>query len=321
MIVINLLLLLLFCFILIKAGDALIVGVDHLSKLSRLGKFTLSSMILALATTLPELVVSVTSALSGNSYIGLGTTIGSNIANISLIIGGAAVMGGSFSVAGEWLKIDIFSVFLAGALPLVLLLDNNLSRVDGLILLAIFLLYNYSVLRRRPPGARHHSRLLKPMMSGSTLRATERWLLRLVLAAAALIFSAGMMVRLAVAIAQSLNVSVFLIGLFLVAVGTSLPELSLATESIRKKQVGMALGDLFGSVVANSTLILGLVALINPIRLTSGWQEYALAAAAFGVVFLLFWGFIRSKKRLERWEGLVLIAAYLVFVMLEWSKN
>lgn len=294
--------------------------VNHLSQISHLGKFTLSSMILALATTMPELVVSVTAALSGNPYMGLGTAIGSNIANISLIVGGAAVMGGSFSVAGQWLRLDIFSVFLAGALPLILLLDNHLSRSDGLILLAIFALYNYGVFRLRSGGLRHHGRLLKPMISGPALRATERWLLKLVLAAAVLIFSADMMVRLAVSIANSLNVSVFLIGLFLVAVGTSLPELSFATESIRKRQVGMALGDLFGSVVANSTLILGLVALISPVRLTNGWQEYGLAAAAFGVIFLLFWGFIRSKKKLERWEGLALIAVYLIFVILEFNK-
>ena len=142
----------------------------------------------------------------------------------------------------------------------------------------------------------------------------------MLLAAGALVISAEMMVKLGTAIAVELKVSAFLIGLFLVAVGTSLPELSFEIESIRKRQVGMALGDLFGSVVANSTLILGLVALINPIRLVNGWQEYGLAAAAFGVIFLLFWGFIRSKKKLEWWEGLVLIAAYLVFVMLEWNK-
>ena len=68
-------------------------------------------------------------------------------------------------------------------------------------------------------------------------------------------------------------------------------------------------------------MILGLVALINPIRLVNGWQEYALAAAAFGVVFLLFWGFIRSKKKLERWEGLALILVYFAFVLLEWGKT
>ena len=190
-----------------------------------------------------------------------------------------------------------------------------------MILLSIFILYNYGVLRLRSSGREKTGRLLKSMLTGPGHKRVDKLLLKLFLSAAALIISADIMVKLAISIAHSLNVSVFLIGLFLVAVGTSLPELSFEIESIRKRQVGMALGDLFGSVVANSTLILGLVALINPIRLVNGWQEYALAAAAFGVVFLLFWGFIRSKKKLERWEGLALILVYFAFVLLEWGKT
>ncbi len=320
MLAVKLVLLLLFSYLLIKAIDVLILSVNKLAEISRLGKFAISALILALATSLPELVVGITSALSGNSQMALGIVLGSNIADISLVIGGAAVVGRSFSVAGQWLKVDIFSVFLAGALPLVLLLDNYLSRSDGLILLAVFCLYYYSVLHRKITGSRHSSRLLRPMLDRPVVHRSGRWILKLLLAALVLVFSAEMMVRLGTAIAQELKVSAFLIGLFLVAVGTSLPELSFEIESIRKRQVGMALGDLFGSVVANSTLILGLVALISPIRLAHGWQEYGLAAAAFGVIFLLFWGFIRSKKKLEWWEGLILIAAYLVFVMLEWNK-
>jgi cation:H+ antiporter len=192
--------------------------------------------------------------------------------------------------------------------------------MDGLILLTVFGLYNYGILRQRSREERHHSRLLRSMVSGANHNQANKLLIKLILSIAMLLFCAEMMVQLASTIAISLNVSVFLIGLFLVAVGTSLPELSVEIESIRKRQIGMALGDLFGSVVANSTLILGLVALINPKRLANGITEYALAAAAFGVFFLLFWWFIRSKKRLERWEGLTLIVAYLVFVLLEWGK-
>lgn len=321
MLAVKLVLLLFFSYLLIKSVDALILSVNRLAEISRLGKFTLSTLILAVATSLPELVVSVTSAAAGNSHLALGTIVGSNIADISLVIGGAAVIGRGFSVAGAWLKVDIFSVFLAGALPLVLLLDNYLSRSDGLLLLAIFGLYYYSVLHRKITGERHSSRLLRPMLDRPATHRGGRWVIKLLLAAGMLLISAEMMVKLGMAAAQELKVSVFLIGLFLVAVGTSLPELSFEIESIRKRQVGMALGDLFGSIVANSTLILGLVAVINPIRLVNGWQEYGLAAAAFGVVFLLFWGFIRSKKKLEWWEGLVLIAAYAVFVLLEWSKT
>src|SRR3990167_6383468 len=151
MLAVKLVLLFLFSYLLIKAVDALILSVNKLAEISRLGKFTVSALILALATSLPELVVGATSALSGNSRMALGIVLGSNIADISLVIGGAAVFGGSFSVAGAWLKLDIFSVFLAGALPLVLLLDNYLSRNDGLVLLLVFGLYYYRILHRKIP--------------------------------------------------------------------------------------------------------------------------------------------------------------------------
>jgi len=82
----------------------------------------------------------------------------------------------------------------------------------------------------------------------------------------------------------------------------------------------MVLGNLFGSVVVNSTLILGIAALINPIELAGGLNAYLLSAAVFGVMFLLFWWFVRTKKKLERWEGVVLAAAYLVFALMEWLR-
>lgn len=298
----------------------MIASVNRLAQVSHLGKFALSSLVLALATSMPELVVAVTSAFSGAPHMALGTIIGSNIADISLVIGGAALIGKGFSVAGEWLKLDIFSVFLAGALPLVLLVDNQLSRSDGLLLLSVFGVYHCGMVRLRSAGSRQNSRLLRPMQAGRQIKIINQLGLKIILATAGLILSAEIMVKAAVSLAQAINVSVFLIGLFLVAVGTSLPELSFEIEAVRKRQVGMALGDLFGSVVANSTLILGLVALIQPIRLVNGWQEYGLAAAAFGVTFLLFWGLVRSKKKLERWEGVVLVAVYLMLVILEWRQ-
>ena len=142
-----------------------------------------------------------------------------------------------------------------------------------------------------------------------------------------LIFSADMIVKLGTTIAGGLGVPVFLVALFLIAIGTSLPELSFEIEAIKKGQAVMALGDLFGSVVVNSTLILGIVALIQPIELDgglpgrqAGLPAYLMSAAVFGVMFLLFWWFIRSKKKLERWEGAVLAAAYLVFALLEWMR-
>lgn len=322
MILIYLLLIAGFSALLVKATDILTESLQRLAEITRLGKFAITSLLLALATSMPELVVSVTAALSGKSSLALGTIIGSNISDISLVIGGAAVIGGSFSIAGEFIKIDIFSVFLVGVMPLMLLLDNQLSRVDGLILLLIYGMYNFSLLNRRvdrPAG--RQGKLLRKMWQTNNRRRTGKWLAWLFLGAAMLVFSADMIIKTGVVVAKLAGVPMFLIGLFFLAIGTSLPELSFEIGAVKRKQVGMVLGDLFGSVVANSTLILGLVVLINPIKLEAGLNAYLLAAAAFGVMFLLFWLFVKTKKKLERWEGLVLIAVYLAFAMLEWRAS
>ncbi|MFH0942958.1 MAG: sodium:calcium antiporter [Candidatus Beckwithbacteria bacterium] len=322
MIFVYLLLIIGFSILLIKATDIVIDNLQQLTEVTKVGKFATASLLLAFATSLPELVVGVTAAIAGNPSLALGAILGSNIVDISLVIGGAAVIGGSFSVAGEWLKIDIFSVFLAGVMPLILLMDGQLSRADGLILLFIYGLYNFGLLRKKSDRRiGRQGRLLQRMMIPGTRRKMNQSLAWLFLGAAMVIFSADMIVKTGVSLATILKAPVFLIGLFLVAIGTSLPELSLEIEAVKKKQIGMALGDLFGSVVVNSTLILGIVALINPIKLAGGLNAYLLAAAAFGVMFLIFWQFVKTKKKLERWEGVVLMLVYLMFAAMEWLKK
>src|SRR3989338_2327820 len=321
MIWLQLLLLIFFSLLLIKATDILTDSLQSLASLTGIGKLAITSLILAFATSIPELVVSVTAAFEGNSGLALGTIVGSNIANISLVVGEAALIGGSFSVIGEFLRMDIFSVFLAGVLPLMLLIDGRLSRVDGIILLLIYGLYNYGLLNAHRHSHNHRpTGLFAGVFKRKKISRLNRSLAWLFLGAALLMFAADMIVKLAVSIAGGLNVPVFLIGLFLVGVGATMPELFFEIEAVKKKQAGMVLGNLFGSVVVNSTLILGIAALINPIELAGGLNAYLLSSAVFGVMFLLFWWFVRTKKKLERWEGVVLAAAYLVFALMEWLR-
>ncbi len=322
MIWLQLLLMIFFSLVLIKATEILTESLKSLAQVTRVGKFAITSLLLAFATSIPELTVSITSALEGNSALALGTIIGSNIANISLVVGGAALIGGSFSVIGEFLKMDIFSVFLAGVLPLMLLLDSRLSRVDGIILLLIYGLYNYGLLNghaRHGHGSRPTG-LFTGLFKHKNLSRFNRSVAWLFLGAALLMFSADMIVKLATRLAGGFGVPVFLIGLFFVGIGATMPELFFEIKAVKKRQAGMVLGNLFGSVVVNSTLILGVTALIQPIKLDRGLPAYLLSAAVFGLIFLLFWYFVRTKKKLERWEGVVLIAAYFVFILVEWLR-
>jgi cation:H+ antiporter len=132
-----------------------------------------------------------------------------------------------------------------------------------------------------------------------------------------LIFSADMIVRLAVQLGTMMGVPALLIGLFAVAVGTSLPELAFEVTAIRRREVQMAFGNILGSVVTNSTLILGVTAILAPIILDGNTDYYLVSTIAFVVVFFAFWGLVWTKHKLERWEGALLLVLYVVFVLME----
>lgn len=314
--------LMVFSFLLIKAADLTIRALDSLSHRLQIRQFALTAFLLAFATTLPELSVSLASAFEGRPNLALGVAIGSNIANLSLVVGGAAALGGAMPVIGEFLKKDLFYTFLAGSLPLLLLLDKHLGIGDGTVLLVVYGWYNYTILRQTENVARVHQQgTVRRMLAFLHEKQTERQLGWLVVGVAAMVASADMVVQAASALAITLLVPPLLVGLILVAVGTSLPELSFGIRAVRQRRVAMVFGNLLGAVVANSTLILGLTAILRPIQLDGGLQSYLVATLAFLVIFNVFWLFVRTKKKLERWEGLLLISIYLGFVLVELWQN
>jgi len=318
-ILINLILLAFFSFLLIKSTDILLVNLKRLSSRTRLGEFAITGFLIALATSLPELFVGINSALEGVPSLSLGNIIGSNIANLSLVIGGAALLGGSLKVKGCFVRRDIFYAFLAGSAPMVLLADRYLSRIDGVILLALYGFYNFSVFaaqKKKTIKDEKGERVIHWILRRLNHNGESKDIAWIFLGVALLIFSANMLVRMATSLGTFLGLPVLLIGLFLVAIGTSLPELAFQLKAIRRQQPQMALGDLLGSIVANGTLIIGITALLAPIRIVA-FSEYLLATLAYVLIFGLFYFFIRTKQKLERWEGAVLIFVYLVFIFAE----
>lgn len=321
MIFLYLLLIIFFSFLLVKATDILIISFRSLARRSKVGQFALTGLVLAGATSLPELFVSLAASLRGNSNLALGNIIGSNIANLSLVIGGAAVVGGSLQVRGGFLRRDVFYAFLAGSAPMILLFDRVLSRSDGLILLAVYCFYQFLVFGGRSiqvQGEKEEKTTFRlwRQLNHSKARRELAWIF---FGVGLLLFSAEILVRLAVLVAGMLNLPVLLIGLFVVAVGTSLPELAFEIEAIRGKQAQMAMGNLLGSVVTNGTLIIGIASLISPVRIVA-LKEYLLATVAFVFIFGCFYLFIRTKHRLDRWEGVLLICVYIIFFFLELNK-
>ena len=297
--------------VLMKATDVVVKALHRLASRMRVGTFGLAAVVAAMATSLPELLVGILAAVEGKSVLSLGNVVGSNIANVSLIMGLAAVIGGSVGVVGEFLKRDFATAFLVGALPMLLLVDGDLSRVDGLGLLTVYGLYALGTFGKQ----RHYQarKIWQKLVNWETDKQVG-WIVG---GAAVMGVAADLLVQVAGDLAVSLKIPAFLMGLFVVAVGTSLPELVFEIEAIRKKEIGMVYGNLLGSVAANSTLVLGLTAMISPVNLNNGFKPYLLATVAFVVVFGVFWLLVRTKKRLDRWEGAVLILIYLVFAWIE----
>jgi len=302
------------------ATEMLVGALSKLSAVTKLGKFGLTAFLVALATSLPELFVGISAAVAGSPEISLGNVLGSNIANLSLVIGGAALVAGGVGVVGEFLSRDFFTVFLVAALPMLMLLDGELGKIDGVALISVYVIYNVAILWKRPQYEKRRMGVLQRAMDRLKNWETDKAILGIVMGASLMIVAAEFLVRSAERIAVIANIPVFLVGLFLVAVGTSLPELSFEIGAIRKKEVGMVFGNLLGSVVANSTLVLGVTALLSPIKLVNGINSYLVATMAFVVVFGLFWFFAYSKKKLERWEGALLFGAYILFAVIEFLK-
>ena len=321
MLIWQILILIFFSFVLIKSAEWIIVSLRRIAKRSKVGVFAISAIILAVCTSLPELFVGITSAIEGVPNISLGVVLGSNIDNTALITGLVALILGKINVHGEYLKRDVFMALVAGLLPLALMADGILGRVDGLVLLFVYASYTASFFKDKfVEITNEHSqesffyKFLR-QMNHIDFDITKEYG-KLFISLALMLFSSKQIIGASEKLAVSIGIPIFVVGLIILAIGTSLPELVFSLRSVKGGEPKMFFGNLLGSTIANSTLIVGLTAVISPITITS-FGDYRNAVIAFVIIFLSFWFFIRSKHRLDRLEGLILVVMYLIFVTIE----
>ena len=212
-----------FSFLLIQAANILVVALQHISRHSKAGVFALSAIILALGTSFPELFVAVTSALENAPHLSLGLIIGSNIANISLVAGLAAFIVGRVNVHGQFLKRDIWIALIAGILPVILIFDGSLSRVDGLILLTVYAAYATSFFKARfMEIAQEHKKesfWLRLLRKSNILDSSrQKDFGRFFLGIALLLLSADIIVRIAKTLAITAHNPVIVVGLIILAI-------------------------------------------------------------------------------------------------------
>jgi cation:H+ antiporter len=289
-------------------AEALVRGSVVVARRFRISPVVIGLTIVAAGTSMPELVTSLSAAVNHAPGIVLGNAIGSNIANLSLILGLAALLG-RLPATGRSVGRDVLLTLAVTAVLALLALDGRLALTDGLILLGCLVALNVVILRRADGPA------LEPDAAPSTLSlGPTRALLLIAGGLVALAGGAELLVRGARAIALGLGVTETLVGATVVAIGTSLPELAATLAAVRGKHYDLMLGNLLGSCQFNIAAIVGLPAVISP--LTADRSILLLHLPALVLITVAASMFIRTHRSVYRREGLVLVLLYAAYLAL-----
>jgi cation:H+ antiporter len=300
--------------VVILGAHFLVNGASSLAKRLAVSELVIGLTVVAFGTSLPELSVNITASIKGDEGIALGNILGSNIANIFLILGISSIIFPLAVTKGTvWKEIplSLLAAILVGILANDYLIDGNkfsaLTRIDGLVLISFFIIFLfYSVgIAVDVPGAREQ---IPAKKYGLT-----RIFILMIAGFLGLIIGSRWVVTGAAGLAEKLGVSQSLIGLTIVAVGTSLPELATSATAAYKKNPDIAIGNVVGSNIFNIFFILGVSSIIRPIPFEAGSNiNVGVAIAASLLLFVCM--FTGKKRMLDRWEGGVFLGLYAGYI-------
>lgn len=285
-------------------ADRFTDGAAAVAARRRVPQIVIGLTVVAFGTSMPEFFVSLASALRGAPGMAIGNVVGSNVFNTLLIVGLAAVIA-PMPIARQTARADLWWAVAASLLLVLLCADGRLQRLDGLVLLVAFAAFMIYTLRRARAGRAEGAPPEAAPMSYA------RAALAMGVGLAALVLGSRWFVGGASSVARALGVSDAVIGLTLVAGGTSLPELATSLVAARKGQSGIAIGNVIGSNVFNVLMILGLTATVCPLVL-GGIGALDLGVLLLSALLLLV--FARTDLTVKRWEGLVLTLLYLAYL-------
>lgn len=296
--------------VLIKAASMAVHSILNLARELHLTPFVTSFVIAGLVSILPEFFVGINSALEGVPSVGIGTLIGNNIVDLTLVIGIVAVLGRVIPAQQKG-HISTLPFLLAVGLPLMLMLDGNLSRLDGIILVSAAVIYFGWILYNQPLREKKK----KNVEWSKLLPDTGLFLLFV-----ALIFgSSHFVVESAVEIAHGLNIPEIFAGLFLISLGAALPELTFSIQAVMARHKGVALGDVLGNVALDATLSIGVLAILSPFDVDLTIIGISGLFMVFAAVMLTT--FLDSERKLTRRDGIALIGLFIVFVVVQFVLN
>lgn len=302
--------------LLIKGADFFVEGSSSVAKKFNVPSLIIGMTIVAMGTSLPELAVSVTASMTGNNTLAVSNVAGSNIFNLMVVCGACALFAPLTIEKNTLLKEFPFSIICAGLLVVLGFLGMSLGRVDGIIFLVIFIVYLLWMIRSAKQARNAEDKLEKEEEEfvEEEIKILPMWkcLIFIIGGMIAIKFGGDFVVDGASAIAAGFGLSQTLIGLTIVALGTSLPELVTSIVAARKDEVDMALGNVIGSNIFNILLILGVAAAISPITFL---MENIIDIVILIVMSLVVWIFAWTSKEINRKEGIMMLLMYAVYMV------
>lgn len=304
--------------ILVWSADRFIEGAASLARSLGMSALLIGIIIIGFGTSAPEMIVSAFSALNGNPGIALGNAYGSNISNIALILGITALVK-PVIVNSQVLKKELPILTFVTLISAYLIYDAEISHLDAIILLVIFTIYMaWSIWQSRKSTQDSLAADISSELDEQKTMPVKLALFWMILGLILLMGSSQLLVWGAVQIAMQLGVSDLIIGLTIVAVGTSLPELAASIMAARKGEVDLAVGNIIGSNLFNTLAVVGIAGAISPIQVSNEifTRDMLVMGALTLSLFVLGYGFRQKIGSINRFEGALLLTSYIAYTYL-----
>jgi len=314
MILLYLFVFLVSCFLLYFSGEWVIGGLMRMARFLGWREFVVAFFVMAFAASLPNLFIGVTSALKGTPQLSFGDVAGNNIIALTLAVALATLFAKGKAIPAESRMVQATSIFTIAAalLPLFLIFDGELSRIDGLLLIAFFVFYLCWLFSKKERFTKVYDAHKTPFIK--ELKIFFKDIGKLILGIILLVISAQGIVASAQFFALTFKVPIILIGLLITGFGSALPEIYFAVVSAKRDETWMILGNLMGAVIVPATLVLGIVSLISPIEILD-FSPLIIARIFLIISALFFFSFVRTGRQITKREALFLVLIYIAFVL------
>jgi len=299
------------------SGSKLVKSLMGIARYFGWREFVVAFFVMAVAGSFPNLFIGINSALHKIPQLSLGDVIGGNIVDLTLAVALAVLIGGTnLPAKSKMVQSSAIFTAIAAVLPLLLILDGKLGRIDGLILLLFFSIYVVWLFSKKERFKKSYAQKKEEEKPILRFKYFLKDFVSVVLALVLLLLGSQGIIVSAQVFAKALNLSLPIIGILIVGVGNALPETYFAVISARKKQTWMILGDLMGSVVVCAALVLGIVALIQPIKVAD-FSSLVVAFIFLIIASIFFLIVVRTGQKISKKEGLLLLVIYFIFLFVE----